>query len=219
VVSLFLIFLSDLVIFYGYTTEDASSNSLQQGESMTEISIAGKIPKESIDDDSVLIKEAQKNPQQFKKVYQKWLPSVYRYFYFRVGNQNDAEDLTSQVFIRVYEALPHYENRGCFPAWLFSIARARMVDFYRKNKSDVPLDTVEFEFSMQMDDTGLSRDEILDLLSLIKRLKIEEQELIYLRFFAGLSFAEIGKSLNRKEDTVRKSLSRLLDRMQMKMEA
>ena len=186
---------------------------------MTEMHLADKIPKNNLDEDGLLIIEAQKNPQQFKKLYQKWLSPVFRYFYFRVGNSKDAEDLTGQVFLRVFESLPRYKHNGCFSAWLFSIAHARVVDFYRKSKKEVSLDNVEVELSIQMDDIGLSRDEVVDLLSLIKNLKGEEQELIYLRFFAGLSFAEIGMSLNRKEDTVRKSLSRLLDRMQLEMEA
>ena len=186
---------------------------------MTEMHLASKIPKNNVEEDWLLISDAQNNPQQFKKLYQKWLSPVFRYFYFRVGNTKDAEDLTGQVFLRVFESLPRYKHRGCFSAWLFSIAHARVVDFYRKNKKEVSLDNGELELSMPMDEVGLSRDEILDLLSMIKSLKDEEQELIYLRFFAGLSFAEIGESLNRKEDTVRKSLSRLLDRMQVKMEA
>lgn len=186
---------------------------------MTEMYLSSEIPKNTIEEDWLLIHEAQKNPQEFKKLYQKWLTPVFRYFYFRVGNTNDAEDLTGQVFLRVFESLSRYKHHGCFSAWLFTIAHARMVDYYRKNKGDVSLDAMEFELSVPMDDIGLSKDEILDLLSLIKSLKVEEQELIYLRFFAGLSFAEIGESLNRKEDTVRKSLSRLLDRIQLKMEA
>ena len=93
----------------------------------------------SLDEDARLVQAAQENPADFKVIYQKWLKPVYRYFYFRVGNERDAEDLTSQVFLKVYEDLPRYRNRGYFSAWLFTIARARAVDFYRKKKREVPL--------------------------------------------------------------------------------
>src|SRR5512147_978265 len=91
----------------------------------------------SLDDDERLVRAAQKNPADFKPIYQKWLKPVYRYFYFRVGNEKDAEDLTSQVFLKVYEDLPRYRSRGCFSAWLFTIARARAADFYRKANREV----------------------------------------------------------------------------------
>ena len=186
---------------------------------MTEMSIAGKIPKNTIDEDGLLVKEAQRNPQQFKKIYQKWLTPVYRYFYFRVGNVKDAEDLTAQVFLRIYESLPRYENRGCFSAWLFSVAHARMVDFYRRDKKEVSLDVMDMDIaSLTSDENSPTQDDLRQLLALLKTLNEEEQELIRLRFFAGLSFAEIGLLLNRKEDTVRKSVSRLLNRLQSQME-
>jgi len=55
-----------------------------------------------IDEDARLGEAAQATPANFKPLYQKWLNPVYRYFYFRVGNEKDAEHLTSQVFLRVY---------------------------------------------------------------------------------------------------------------------
>ena len=185
---------------------------------MTEMSITGKIPRDTIDEDGLLVKEAQRNPKQFKKIYQKWLVPVYRYFYFRVGNVKDAEDLTAQVFLRIYEALPRYENRGCFSAWLFSVAHARMVDFYRRDKKEISLEAINMDM-VSSDDSTPTQDDLREMLALLKTLNEDEQELIHLRFFAGLSFTEIGVLLNRKEDTVRKAVSRLLNRMQTQMEA
>ena len=57
-------------------------------------------------EDHELVTAAKQNPAEFGLLYQKWLTPVYRYCYFRVGNEKDAEDITSQVFIKAYETCP-----------------------------------------------------------------------------------------------------------------
>jgi RNA polymerase sigma-70 factor (ECF subfamily) len=167
----------------------------------------------SLDDDERLVQAAQKNPADFKPIYQKWLKPVYRYFYFRVGNERDAEDLTSQVFLKVYEDLPHYRSRSCFSAWLFTIARARAVDFYRKQNRQIPLTEVD-----PAPDEVAYDDDLRQVLALIHLLPPDQQELIRLRFVAELSYREIGSLLHRKEDAVRKAISRILDRIQTEID-
>jgi RNA polymerase sigma-70 factor (ECF subfamily) len=173
----------------------------------------------SVDEDSRQALAARDNPAEFRPVYEKWLPRLYRYFYFRVGNEKDAEDLTSQVFLHACEALPKYRNRARFSAWLFAIAHARMVDYYRRKRAVVSLDEME-DLSMADDLPALSdrNEEIQRLLSLLKTLPDDEQELIRLRFVAELSYVEIGEVLHRREDAVRKATTRLLQRLQSQME-
>lgn len=96
-----------------------------------------------LDEDAEMVYAAQKNPAAFKHLYNKWLKPVYRYFYFRVGNTKDAEDLTSQVFLKAFESISRYKDRGNFSAWLFSIAHAKTVDHYRKPCREVPIDRIE----------------------------------------------------------------------------
>jgi RNA polymerase sigma-70 factor, ECF subfamily len=172
-----------------------------------------------ISDDSELVLAAQQNPSAFQPIYQKWLKPIYRYFYFRVGNEKDAEDLTSQVFLKVYEDLPRYRSKGSFSAWIFTIAHARMVDFFRKTAREQKLEKADYTANSADLLTMVVHDNDIDqLLVLLHKMTDEEQELIRLRFFGELSYREIGEVLNRKEDAVRKSVTRLLDRMQVEME-
>jgi len=171
------------------------------------------------DQDSQLVMAAKYNPAEFRQLYLKYLKRVYRYFYFRVGSVKDAEDLTSQVFLKVYEDLPRYRDQGCFSGWLFSIAHSRAVDFYRKGHREIPLD----EFDGPADAPDLlaqyaRSDEIQQVLALIRGLPEDDQELIRLRFMAGLNYREIGLALNRSEDAVRKAVTRLLGRLQTRLE-
>ena len=186
---------------------------------MTETILKETDHKNLLDEDTRLVYAAQKNPDAFKFLYQKWLPRIYRYMVFRVGNTKDAEDLTSQVFLKIFEHLPRYRERGRFSAWLFSVAHARVVDFYRRGHKESTL--LETEADREQPDLlafSARREEFRQMLDLLGTLSEKEQELIRLRFAAGLSYPEIGAILNRKEDAVRKSLSRLLNRLQLQLE-
>ncbi len=85
-------------------------------------------------DDPALIEAARHDPDAFAALYQRYLTPLYRYLLQRLNNVHDAEDLITQVFIETLDALinDRYREGGCFPAWLFTVARRRVVDFYRR---------------------------------------------------------------------------------------
>ena len=170
-----------------------------------------------------LVSAAQQNPAKFEHLYLKWLKPVYRYFYFRLGNIKDAEDLTSQVFLIAYKDLPGYRRRGSFSTWLFSIAHARLVDHYRKGSRKAAREIAIEDLKIPSNSPALlsqavKKSEIEQLFTLLKSLNEKEQALICLRFMAELSYREIGQILHYKEDAVRKSISRLLNRLKIQME-
>ena len=176
-----------------------------------------------IDEDVELVYAAQQNPSAFEAIYQKWLKPVYRYFYFRLGNVKDAEDLTAQVFLKVFQDLPRYRSRKAFSAWLFSIAHARLVDHYRKNarKTACEVPTEELEIlvsSTNLTEQAIQKSESEQVFKLMNHLSEKEKTLICLRFMAELSYGEIGQVMHCKGDTVRKSVSRLLERIRKQME-
>src|ERR1035437_4731989 len=88
----------------------------------------------NLPDDPALIEQARRDPEAFAALYRRYLTPVYRYLYSRLGSVHDAEDITTQVFIDALEGLSanHYRAWGCFSAWLFTIARRRLADFYRQ---------------------------------------------------------------------------------------
>ncbi len=175
------------------------------------------------DEDVELVYAAQQNPSAFEAIYHKWLKPVYRYFYFRLGNVKDAEDLTAQVFLKVFQDLPRYRSRKTFSAWLFSIAHARLVDHYRKNARKTAREaTIEeseiLVSSMNLTEQVIQKSENEQAFKLMNHLSDKEKTLICLRFMAELSYREIGQVLHCKGDTARKSVSRLLKQMRKQME-
>ena len=168
---------------------------------------------------SEMIAAAQENPAAFGSLYDRYLQPVYRYLYSRLGNAPEAEDVTSQTFIAAYEALPRYREQGQFAAWLFRIARSKMNDHFRRNRFEVGLEAAERTAAGDDTLSAVIQDEELNRLqSLIKKLNPEEQDLIRLRYVADLSFAEMASLLGKREEAVKKSLYRLLERLKGQME-
>ena len=167
-----------------------------------------------------LIERVGLNTAGFQEIYTLWLTRVYQYVYARVGSLNDTEDLTSQIFLKAYEAFPRYKHRGHFAAWLFTIARNQINMFYRGRKSvEVSLDVVEHANSDQdVLNTIVNSGEIDQLKQIISTLPAREQELIYLRYVTEMKFSDMALVLGRKEDAVKKSLYRLQTRLQKMLE-
>ncbi len=166
---------------------------------------------------TTLVDHARREPAAFSAIYDRYVGPIFRYIYSRVGNTPDAEDLTAQTFLSALESLPRYRERGTFSAWLFAIAHSKIMDHFRRkdpgtlleDQSPLPVVTSQVELA----------DQATRLAPLIHALDEHEQELIRLRFVADLSFAEMAALLNKKEDTVKKSLYRLLARLKGQMEA
>ena len=66
-----------------------------------------------------------------EKVYDKYIESIYRFVYFRVGNREDAEDITSQVFIKAANSLDITQDERTRQAWLYQVARTTITDHWR----------------------------------------------------------------------------------------
>ena len=166
-----------------------------------------------------LAEEAKNNPAAFGQLYEHYVQPVYRYLYSRIGNAHEAEDLTSLTFIAAYEALPRYRERGHFEAWLFRIAQNKLMDFFRRSRSEVELDRADIPLQGGEPLGWLIQDEELSRLkSLIQNLNDHEQDLIHLRYVAELPFSEIAEILGKREDALRKSVYRLLARLRSQME-
>ena len=94
------------------------------------------------ENDARLVTAARQNRSAFVALYRRYLPRVYRYVYRRVGNQQDAEDVTASVFIEALECLEDYREQGSFAGWLFTIAHRRVADHHRRQREGISLEEV-----------------------------------------------------------------------------
>ena len=172
------------------------------------------------EDDAMLAKAAQRNPSTFGALYRRYVTSVYRYLYSRVGNTTDTEDLTAQVFTEALEGLHRYRERGSFAAWLFAIARHKVVDHYRRHRSHLPLDEVRDGADGSGDPLArvVQHEALRRLASLVTQLDEEKQELLRLRFAAGLTFGQVAAVVGRSEGSVKMAVHRLLRHLEAEWE-
>jgi RNA polymerase sigma-70 factor, ECF subfamily len=160
-----------------------------------------------VQDEESLVRRAQQNDEQaLSRLYEEYFARVYRYVAVRVGNRLDAEDITSQVFVKVVQSLPSYKLRGVpFSAWLFRIARNQVIDHVRKNSIKNENTWIEPSAVSQEDPTKLAElnmavDELVKALGLITGA---QREVIEFRFIAELSIAETAKAMGKSEGAVK----------------
>jgi RNA polymerase sigma-70 factor (ECF subfamily) len=154
----------------------------------------------------------------FGTLYQQQLPRIYRYLRARSSSDDEAADLTQQVFLNALAALPTYEVRGSpIEAWLFRIARNVAVDASRRNRSIVSFELLPNVDSLadtyDLEATVIHSESLEKIASWISKLDETQRELLLLRFVAGLKTKEIAAIVGKREGAVRKQLQRNLRRL------
>ena len=167
-----------------------------------------------------LVRQAQKDPLQFARLYDLYIQRVYRFLLARTASPADAEDLTSQTFLTAIERLGNYRPDGHFAAWLFRIALNKQIDLYRKEKRHLVIGLDETIPTPDCDMLGhlIHHERQSALKQKIATLSEKERELVYLRLVAQMNFAEIGFYLRQNSDTVKKAYYRLIQKLKIGME-
>jgi RNA polymerase sigma-70 factor (ECF subfamily) len=162
-----------------------------------------------------LVVLAQRGDQAaFGSLYEQYAPLVYRFLRRRLdGDDEIVQDLTEDVFVKVYEKLDRYVERGLpFTAWLYRIAHNHLVDHLRAlpRMSTTTLDAVA-EVPERTATAAFSR--VLDRQSLepaLARLTPEQRQAVELRFIDGMSVAETAEAMGRSDEAVKKLQARAL---------
>lgn len=198
-----------------------------------EISLMSLEREKNLKEEAHIVERARRDANAFALLYRRYVQPVYRYLAQRTGDLAEAEDLTSQVFMEALEGLIHYCDRGKFAAWLFTIARRRLIDFYRKKRPSIsidhsrPGDDDKFEaeewphLAAESDLLGqVERKETLKRVKeLIELLPEDRQEILRLRYAAELSYEEMASVLKRSPASIKMAVHRLLEQLQQSWQA
>src|SRR4051812_25944145 len=158
-------------------------------------------------DDKELVHLYQKGDQQaITELVHRYKQRIHTTIFFLVKNQELAEDLFQETFIKIITSLrkKHYSEQGKFLPWALRIAHNLVIDHFRKEKL-MPLQHDSEEYSvfdyMPANNRNASEqmiydEKILFVRGLLEKLPFEQREVVILRHYAGLSFKEISKMLN-----------------------
>lgn len=162
-----------------------------------------------------IIKAKLGNQIAFSRLLDTFWNDVYGFQLKRTENENDAEDITIQTFSKAFDKINTYKEAYVFKTWLIAISKNIHIDLVRKRKKNI-LDTrgngeaikKMLDDAPSMEDRIIQEQNLAHLLRDIKKLKPHYQEVINLRYFNELSYAEIAEKLNEPMNNIKVKLLR-----------
>lgn len=186
-------------------------NTMPMPQNLTQTMIEGQ---ERLEDDAELLEAACRFDQAaLTEIHNRYYRSLYRYVNLKVSDALEAEDLTSEVFSRFLKALKHGKApKKSIRGWLFSVASNVVNDYYRRHYR---VEHVALNEGLSSSDTGpmeavskiMRREAII---TAMKSLTQDQQDVIALRFGAGLSVRETARSLHKTEGAVKQLQARAI---------
>ncbi len=154
----------------------------------------------------------------FAQIYDRYVDVVYRYVYYRIGDRPQAEDFTSETFVRALRRLDSFSYRGRdLGAWLVTIARNIIFDHVKSSRYRLEVVTGEIDDASQVqegpENAVLEHLESRRLLRCVKQLGSEQQECIVLRFLQGQSVAETADIMGKNDGAIKALQHRAVRRL------
>lgn len=174
----------------------------------------------AVNSEEELINLAKKDSRYFAPIYKRYHEQIFRFIYQRMDSIDDADDITSQVFLKALVHLPKYVNKGFpFSSWLYRIALNEVNMFYRKTKKSRAINIEENEIKEIIEEANenYSDENREKLLQLLAQLEEDKLTLIEMRFFEKRSFKEISELLGITENNAKVKTYRLLEEMKKNM--
>lgn len=174
-----------------------------------------------LDEEERLVVAAQAGDSEaLGRLYRAYTQAIYRYLLLRLSNTSFAEDLTAEVFLRAVDGLPRYTQRGLpFGAWLFRIARDRLVDHYRQTARRA---TADLDDSLPSDlpepsDSAANSEMSAALRDALAQLTDEQRDVIQFRFMEEWSLEETARVMNKSVNAVKALQHRALNALNRHM--
>jgi len=175
------------------------------------------------DEHNLVARAKEGEAEAFGLLYDFYMPRIYRFVLIKVGQREEAEDLTQGVFLKAWEHIETYESRGYpFSSWLYRIARNSVIDRHRKSRPQLNIDDLSPDILMQEGTQGSDLQAKIEwnaMLEAIFKLKDVEQDVLIMRFVDEMQHKEVAKAIGKTEQATKviqhralKNLKKVMDK-------
>ena len=163
--------------------------------------------------DEIIINEVKSgHKENFGLLVEKYQDALFTFIFYSVKDEGTAKDILQETFLKALKEIDSYQEEGKFKAWLWTIARNKVMDFYRKSSKIIPLEEETIKQDDETSKKALGQIELNHIKNLIENLPPEQKEVILMRQY--LSFKEIAAILNCPLGTVLARLNRAIKKIQ-----
>lgn len=153
----------------------------------------------------------------FEYLFDRYRDAIRRLFVQRTGNDDDADDLLQETFIKVYMNIHRYSAEYTFGQWIYTIARNTFIDFVRKRQDDLSIDdrfsTPPASSAPTPEERVINIQQRTQLEAYMEQMPADYRRLVELRFFEELSYEEIAGKLSIPLGTVKTRIHRARERL------
>ncbi|MEK7681150.1 MAG: RNA polymerase sigma factor [Patescibacteria group bacterium] len=170
-------------------------------------------------DEQIIINCQKGNLKEFGILYDKYVKRIHDFIYFKTYHKETAEDLASKTFLKALEKISSYNSKiGTFSSWLYCIARNTVIDHYRtkKNTSDIE-DVWDLSSGEDIESDIDARENLAQVKAHLAKLSPEHRDIVILRVWQEMSYAEIAEVLGKSEDSCKMMFSRTIAKLREEM--
>ncbi len=202
--------------------EDAPAQATNGNGSRTEENGAGPTPASDREAERLLVQRAIKRDcKAFAELYDMHVVRVYRHIYYLVNDAREAEDLTAQTYLKAWEAIDRYRERGApFVAWLLRIAHNLTISYLRSKREHRSLEDTFVDQKLHGNpEEALEQSTDEDSVrSAVLKLRDEQRQVIILRFVEEMDYQEVAAVIGKSVPTVRVIQHRALGNLRKLMQ-
>ncbi len=163
--------------------------------------------------DTELIRRIRQGDRSlFGQLAEKYYDEIFRYCYYRTGNEQAAYDCTQETFLHLLRFLEHYQEKRRFKAWLFQIALNVCRDYFRQ-ETQSPLSNEAVEELLQQEDHAEGSEQRLMVQNALSSLPDFQQEVLILYFYHGYKLREIAHITGASLSTVKSRLHQAIGKL------
>jgi RNA polymerase sigma-70 factor, ECF subfamily len=190
------------------------NSNLKRGDDQQQNPNVTSDQSDGLDLDRLIRASVKGDVDAFGEIYQLYADNIYRYFFYRVRSDTEAQDLCSQVFLNAWKAIGRYKHENVpFLVWLYTISRNLLVNHNRSLRQHAELEEHVADSSETSNPISLllRQTEREELVGAFEKLTAEQQQVLYYRFVENWSHTDVARVMSKSEGAIRAIQFRALE--------